>query len=105
MIRSKLPTPEFLANYDNIDWSDGPPAREDGVYGGEHVEPVKTISTIRSDKPHVSTSAAVHADQVSEFNKHAAKGVRYDSQGRMVSESWAARLRELRRRGLTDSWS
>ena len=105
-IKSKTPSPEFLAHYDKIDWSKGTPAPTDGRYERlEDITPVKTISTIRSDRPHVSESAAIHALQVADFNRAAARGTHYDPQGRLVSESWAARTRELRRRGLTDGWT
>ena len=104
-IRSKEPSPEFLANYDKIDWSVGKPAPEDGRYGPEGITPVKTVSSIRSDKPHISNSAAIHADQVESFNKQAARGTHYDRSGRLVSESWQARARELRRRGMADGYT
>jgi YD repeat-containing protein len=91
-----------MSNYEDIDWSDGKPFQ--GSYGPPAESRVKGIPAIRSDKPHVSEAAAVHADQVREFNKQAARGTHYDGAGRLVSESDAARRRELRRRGMADGW-
>lgn len=105
MIRSKLSSPEFRENFDLIDWSQGKPAPADGRYGSlENNEPVRTIRAIREDKPHVSNSVAIHADQVASFNKDCARGVHYNEIGQLVSTSDHARRRELKRRGLADGW-
>jgi len=95
---------KFRENYDLINWNKSymravKPRIQDNT-------PVKTIKCIRDDKPHYSEAAAIHVDQVEAFNKKCARGTHYEpGTGRLVSTSSAARLRELRRRGLTDSWS
>lgn len=64
--------------------------------------PVKGIPCIRSDKPHVSKNAAIHVEQVEQFNKVCASGTHYDAAtGCLVSTSDKAREREARRRGLS----
>ena len=64
--------------------------------------PVKGIPCIRSDKPHISTNAAIHVEQVESFNKQCVSGTHYDpATGKLVSTSDRAREREARRRGLS----
>ena len=57
---------------------------------------------IREDKPHYSSNAAIHADQVAAFNTKCARGTHYEKgTGRLVSTSSGAREREARRRGMS----
>ena len=101
---SDIPQPSYVAsdkfkeNYDLINWKKSykrapKPVAFDNT-------PVKGIPCIREDKPHVSESGAIHAEQVKEFNKECVRGVYYDNAGRLVSTSSAARQREAKRRGL-----
>lgn len=62
--------------------------------------PVLGMPSIREDKPHRSTAAAVHPDQVDRMNKAAVSGVYYErGTGDMISTSKYARQREMARRG------
>ena len=72
-------------------------------YGTAHdLTPTKGIPCIRSDKPHISKNAAIHVEQVEQFNKVCASGTHYDAAtGCLVSTSDKAREREARRRGLS----
>ena len=90
---------KYKDNYDAIDWSK-PYERAPKPVVLDNT-PVKGIPCIREDKPHVSTNAAIHCDQVKDFNKQCVRGVHYDGAGNLVSTSKTAREREARRRGLS----
>lgn len=66
---------------------------------GKEDRPLMGIPAIREDKPHRSTAAAVHPDQVDRMNKAAVSGVHYErGTGAMISTSKQARQREMIRR-------
>ena len=88
----------FNANYDEIDWSK---PYERAPTPTPPVSTKRTTSTVSSSRPHVSKNAAIHRDQVKQFNKECVQGVSYDGSGAMVSTSYRAREREARRRGLS----
>ena len=89
----------FVGRYDpekkKMVWDDGdePPAAP--AVG------TPSISTAYS-RPLASQALGCHAEQVSEFNEKAAKGIRYLPDGTCQIESRAARNEELKRRGFKD---
>ena len=54
------------------------------------------------DRPLASQALGCHAEQVSDFNQRAAKGVRYLPDGTCQLDSRASRNEELKRRGFKD---
>lgn len=64
----------------------------------------RVVGTIRSNNPHCSRNAAIHADQVESFNKQCVRGTHYEpGTGNLISNSYAARESEARRRGMSFS--
>ncbi len=88
----------YKDGYDEIDW-DKPYER-----APVPVPPVshkRTTSTVSSSRPHISSNAAIHRDQVKAFNKQCAHGTHYREDGKLESTSYRAREREARRRNLS----
>jgi hypothetical protein len=73
-------------------------------YGAKAAPQGRLVTSIRSAHPHVSKNAAIHVDQVKDFNKRCARGTHYDPRnGNLVSNSAGAREREARRRDMSFS--
>lgn len=93
----KKTTDEYRKRFDMIDWSVGKAYKERQASPASKL----TVSMISSKKPHISKNAAVHRDQVKDFNRQCVQGCHYEpGTGNLISRSANARQKEAKRRGL-----
>jgi len=90
---------KYVGRYDprqkKVVWDDG----KEPVDNSDGGRP--QVSTAYS-RPLKSMAMSCHPEQVDEFNRHAANGVRYENDGTCYIESRTARNEELKSRGFTD---